>query len=121
MRHRHRLVEGACESLFHFILSTFYISIYLCFQDHIFLIFILYLWMLIFIFFTGFLLSPIFLHVGISGSHSLDLFFLSSLKPTAISSSFTALKTMYTLTTHKFVPTAIPLIYIANCPIEGPI
>lgn len=66
------------------LVSLLLIFTYPCFQDLVFLIFIQHLWLLIIIFFTGFLLSPQSWHIGIPKIHSLDLFsFLSILTPTA--------------------------------------
>lgn len=92
--------RGLWKSFF-FILSVVYIYISMLPRTH-FLIFILYPWMLILIFFAGLLLSPLPLHAGIPGNHSSTFFsFLSIRKAIAISSSFTALNTIYIYTNNS--------------------
>lgn len=97
--HRHKLAGE--EGLWNASLlgSLLLIFTYPCFQDLVFPIFIQHLWLLIIIFFTGFLLSPQPWQIGIPKIHSLDLFsFLSILTPTAILSSFMALNIIYSYT-----------------------
>lgn len=90
-------------------LSPPFIFTYICFQDNVLLICILCLWLLIFIFFTYFLLSPQPFHVGIPEMHSLNLLLFSiypySYRNLVQPHCFQYYLQYYAVTIHKFVPT----------------